>query len=70
MFATDSGSYAAIRAATENAALELAARIAAYDPESVANIKRMLHRWDDIEGRSEDEGRGQVEFQRTGPGLH
>lgn len=57
-------------AATENAALELGARIAAYDPESVANIKQMLHRWDDIEGRSQDEGRGQVEFQRTGKGLH
>lgn len=57
-------------AATENAALDLAARIAAYDPESVATIKRMLHRWDDIEGRSEDEGKGQVEFQRSGPGLH
>lgn len=57
-------------AATENAALELAGRIAAYDPESVANIKRMLHRWDDIEGRSEDEGRGQVEAQQSGQGLH
>lgn len=57
-------------AATENAALELGARIAAYDPESVANIKQMLHRWDDIEGRSTDEGRGQVEFQRNGKGLH
>ena len=57
-------------AATENAALELAARIAAYDPESVANIKRMLHKWDDIEGRSADEGRGQVEAQRSGKGLH
>jgi enoyl-CoA hydratase/carnithine racemase len=57
-------------AATENAALDLAGRIASYDPESVANIKRMLHRWDDIEGRSADEGKGQVEFQRSGPGLH
>ena len=57
-------------AATENAALELGARIASYDPESVANIKRMLHGWDDIEGRSEHEGKGQVEFQRHGKGLH
>jgi len=57
-------------AATESAALELGARIASYDPESVANIKRMLHGWDDIEGRSADEGRGQVEFQRSGKGLH
>ena len=57
-------------AATENAALDLAARIAAYDPESVANIKRLLHEWDDIEGRSVAEGVGQVEFQRSGRGLH
>jgi enoyl-CoA hydratase/carnithine racemase len=56
-------------AATENAALELAGRIAAHDPESVANLKRMLHKWDDIQGRSADEGRGQVEWQRSGRGL-
>lgn len=57
-------------AATENAALELAGRIAAHDPESVATLKALLHKWDDIEGRSADEGRGQVEWQRTGPGLY
>lgn len=57
-------------AATENAALELAGRIAAHEPESVATLKRLLHRWDDIEGRSAHEGRGQVEWQRSGPGLH
>lgn len=56
-------------AATENTAMETAGRIAAFDPEAVANLKRMLHRWDDIEGRSADEGRGQVEWQRNGPGL-
>jgi enoyl-CoA hydratase/carnithine racemase len=56
-------------AATENTALELAGRIAAFDTEAVANLKRMLHKWDDIEGRSADEGRGQVEWQRHGPGL-
>jgi enoyl-CoA hydratase/carnithine racemase len=56
-------------AATENAALELAGRIAGYDPESVANIKALLHKWDDIEGRSADEGRGQVEAQRSGGGI-
>ncbi len=56
-------------AATENAALDLAGRIAGYEPESVARIKSMLHGWDDIEGRSADEGRGQVEFQRSGRGL-
>ncbi len=57
-------------AATENAALELAGRIAAHEPEAVATLKRLLHRWDDIEGRSADEGRGQVEWQRSGPGLY
>jgi enoyl-CoA hydratase/carnithine racemase len=56
-------------AATENTAMDLAAQIAQYDPEAVAGLKRMLHRWDDIEGRSADEGRGQVEWQRSGPGL-
>ena len=56
-------------AATENTAMEMAGRIAAFEPQAVANLKRMLHRWDDIEGRSSDEGRGQVEWQRTGPGL-
>jgi enoyl-CoA hydratase/carnithine racemase len=56
-------------AATENSAIELASRIAAFDPEAVANLKRMLHRWDDVEGRSADEGRGQVEWQKNGPGL-
>jgi enoyl-CoA hydratase/carnithine racemase len=56
-------------AASEEAALELAAQVAAHPPESVARIKQMLHQWDDVEGRSEAEGRGQVEWQRTGPGL-
>jgi enoyl-CoA hydratase/carnithine racemase len=56
-------------AATENTAMEVAGRIAAFDPEAVGNLKRMLHKWDDIEGRSADEGRGQVEWQRHGPGL-
>jgi enoyl-CoA hydratase len=56
-------------AATEEMAMGIAAEIAAYPPESVARIKQMLHAWDDIEGRSRDEGRGQVEWQRTGQGL-
>ncbi len=56
-------------AATENNAMELAAQITQYDPEAVANLKRMLHRWDGIEDRSAEEGRGQVEWQRGGPGL-
>jgi enoyl-CoA hydratase/carnithine racemase len=56
-------------AATEEAALELAAGVAAHPPEAVARLKRMLHEWDDVEGRSAVEGRGQVEWQRSGPGL-
>ena len=56
-------------AATEEAALELAASVAAHPPEAVARLKRMLHGWDDVEGRSQAEGEGQVEWQRTGPGL-
>jgi enoyl-CoA hydratase len=56
-------------ARTEEAALELAAEVAAHQPESVARIKRMLHEWDGIADRTAAEGRGQVEWQRSGPGL-
>jgi enoyl-CoA hydratase/carnithine racemase len=56
-------------ASTEEAALELAAAAAAHPPEAVAQLKRMLHEWDDVEGRSKLEGVGQVEWARTGPGL-
>lgn len=56
-------------ASTEQAALELADGVAAHPPEAVAQLKRMLHEWDDVVGRSAAEGRGQVEWQRTGPGL-
>jgi enoyl-CoA hydratase/carnithine racemase len=56
-------------AATEDAALELASEVAAHPPEAVARLKRMLHEWDDVEGRSRAEGEGQVAWQRTGPGL-
>jgi enoyl-CoA hydratase len=56
-------------AATEDAAVELAAEVAAHPPEAVARLKQMLHRWDGVVERSADEGRGQVEWQRTGPGL-
>jgi len=56
-------------ASTEQAALELAAGVAAHPPEAVAQLKRMLHEWDDVVGRSAAEGRGQVEWQRSGPGL-
>ena len=56
-------------AGTEQAALELAVEAAAHPPEALAQMKRMLHQWDDVEGRSAAEGRGQVEWQRSGPGL-
>jgi len=56
-------------AATEDSALELAGQVAAHPPEAVAQLKRMLHEWDDVVGRSKVEGVGQVEWQRTGPGL-
>jgi enoyl-CoA hydratase len=56
-------------AATEGAALKLAEGIAELDPEGVARIKRMLHEHDGVVERSAAEGRGQVEWQRTGPGL-
>jgi enoyl-CoA hydratase/carnithine racemase len=52
-------------ARTEEAAIELAA----HPPESVARIKRMLQDWDGVVERSAEEGRGQVEWQRSGPGL-
>jgi enoyl-CoA hydratase len=56
-------------AATEGAALELADEVAAHPPEAVAQLKQLLHGWDDIVGRSKVEGVGQVEWARTGPGL-
>lgn len=56
-------------AATEEAALALAAEVAAHPPEAVARIKRMLHQWDAVEERSRTEGAAQVEWQRSGPGL-
>jgi enoyl-CoA hydratase len=56
-------------AAVEESALDLARTVAAHPPEAVAQLKRLLHEWDDIEGRSRSEGEGQVEWQRSGPGL-
>lgn len=56
-------------AATESAALQLAAQVADNPPEAVALLKRMLHDWDGIEARTRAEGEGQVEWQRSGPGL-
>ncbi|HEY1853586.1 MAG TPA: enoyl-CoA hydratase/isomerase family protein [Solirubrobacterales bacterium] len=56
-------------AATEDAALELAATVAAHDPAAVARLKNMLHEWDDVVGRSAAEGVGQVEHVRAGLDL-
>jgi enoyl-CoA hydratase len=56
-------------AATEESALGLAGEVAAHPPEALAALKRLLHEWDDVEGRSKAEGVGQVEWQRSGPGL-
>jgi enoyl-CoA hydratase/carnithine racemase len=56
-------------ARTEEVALELAAVVASNPPEAVARLKRMLHEWDGVEQRSRAEGEGQVEWQRSGPGL-
>lgn len=56
-------------ARTEDAALDLATEVAALPPESVSRVKRMLLDWDGVVDRSAEEGRGQVEWQRTGPGL-
>jgi enoyl-CoA hydratase len=56
-------------ARTEDAALQLAAQVAEHPPEAVARLKRMLHEWDGVEGRSRAEGEGQVEWQRSAPGL-
>ena len=56
-------------ARTEEAAIELATEVAAHPPESVARIKQMLNAWDGVVERSAEEGRGQVEWQRSGPGL-
>jgi enoyl-CoA hydratase len=56
-------------ARTEEVAMALASEVAAHPPESVARIKKMLLDWDGVVERSAEEGRGQVEWQRTGPGL-
>ena len=56
-------------ARTEEAALELAAEVAEHPPEVVSRLKRMLLEWDGVVDRSAEEGRGQVEWQRSGPGL-
>jgi len=55
-------------AATEDSSLELAAEVAAHPPEAVARLKQMLHRWDDVVGRSAFEGEGQVEWAAANRG--
>jgi enoyl-CoA hydratase/carnithine racemase len=59
----------AAAATTEEEALRLATAVAEHPPEAVARLKRMLHEWDGVEERSRAEGEGQVEWQRSGPGL-
>ena len=49
-------------AATETAALTLAAQVAANPPEAVARLKAMLHEWDGVVERSRLEGEGQVRW--------
>lgn len=56
-------------ARTEKAALQLAAGVAAHPPAAVARLKSMLHELDGVEERSRREGLGQIEWQRSGPGL-
>ncbi len=56
-------------ARTEDVAIELATACVAHPPEAVARLKAMLHEWDGVVERSKAEGEGQVEWQRSGPGL-
>lgn len=56
-------------ARTEEAAIKLATEVAAHPPEAVARLKKMLLDWDGVVERTAEEGRGQVEWQRSGPGL-
>ena len=56
-------------AKTEEVAIEIAEAIASHPPGSVTRLKEMLHGWDGVVDRSRTEGMGQVEWQRTGPGL-
>jgi enoyl-CoA hydratase/carnithine racemase len=56
-------------AAAEEMAIQIATTAASHPPEAVARLKAMLHEWDGIVERSKTEGEGQVEWQRSGPGL-
>ena len=59
----------AAAATTEEEALRLASAVARHPPEAVGRLKRMLHEWDGVEERSRAEGEGQIEWERSGPGL-
>jgi enoyl-CoA hydratase len=59
----------AAAATTEEEALRLASAVARHPPEAVGRLKRMLHEWDGVEERSHAEGEGQIEWERSGPGL-
>lgn len=56
-------------AAAEEMGIQLAETAASHPPEAVARLKDMLHEWDGVVERSKAEGEGQVEWQRSGPGL-
>ena len=56
-------------AAAEQMALDIARTAASHPPEAVQRLKAMLHEWDGVVERTRAEGEGQVEWQRTGPGL-
>ncbi len=56
-------------AKADEMAIALATAAASHPPEAVARLKRMLHEWDGVIERSQAEGEGQVEWQRSGPGL-
>ncbi len=53
--------------ATEEAALTLAAHMSTMPPESLRRIKSMLHSWDDVVGRSADEGQRPGRLAERGP---
>lgn len=55
-------------AGTEQAALELAGEVASHPADAVAQLKTMLHGWDDVVGRSASEGKGQVEWASANRG--
>ncbi len=59
----------AAAAKTEYSAVQLAKDAAKNDPEGLIQLKQMLHEHDGVVERSAGEGRGQVEWQRSGPGL-